>query len=189
MPVSLFLCLSWFTTWAGLLYDRRDDIGLDVWHSPERTHAKELALDSKQSSRLFDEAYALARSDRHTDAWRLISNWLDSRGHQTADFEWADSHTVSWEDVRYWKRLSHEHLERLLADNSTGLALRVVEHALPRAPTFRPKTSASTLRLAQVAATGGAPNVARILLSDFDVHFPNDPNIRPAHVLAERLGS
>lgn len=189
LAVSLFLCLSWFTTWAGLLYDRRDDVGLEVWYSPEQTRAKELALDLKKTSALFDEAYALARSDRHTEAWRLISGWLESRGYQAADFEWADGRMATWEDNRYWKRLNQEHLERLLAANTTGLALRVVEHALRRDASFRPDTSAATLWLAQVAATGGAPNVARMLLSDFDARFSSDPNVRAAHVLAERLGA
>lgn len=185
--VCLFLCLSWFSVWAGLLYDRRDDISLQVWHSPERTLARERSADLKRSTAILDDAYGLARVNRHLDAWIMISDWLKSRNHRSEDFEWAAERMVTWEDHRYWVRMNQEHLDHLLAANATSRALSAAERALRRDKSFRPLSASATLRLAQIAATGGAPGIARIVLSDFESRFPDGACAEPARMLAKRL--
>src|ERR1700730_12058525 len=53
MPVQIafgmFAVLSIFSTLGGALYERRHELGLDTWHSPERTAEKERQTDLKQS--------------------------------------------------------------------------------------------------------------------------------------------
>lgn len=186
---SLYLCLVWFAILALLLYERRDEVGLDVWHSPERTQAKADTEELKRSAATFDEAYALMRSGRHTEAWSLITQWLESRGHRPEHYRWACERVQGWEVRRFHIRLQQQFLERLLAGNDTGQALGVVESALRRDPAFRPSSSASTLRLAHIAASGGAPKVACRLLADFATCFPGDPLLKPAALLAARLES
>ncbi len=187
LAIGLFLSLSWFSVWAGLLYARRDDIGLQVWHSPEIALAREQSLEVNRSTAVLDEAYGLARVNRHPDAWSMISDWLKSCNHRSEAFQWAADRMASWDDSRYWVRINQEQLDHLLSINATSQALATLELALRRDSSFRPKSAGSTLRLAQIAATGGAPGIARIVLSDFGNRFPDDPCTEPARMLGKRL--
>jgi hypothetical protein len=55
-------------------------------------------------------------------------------------------------------------------------------------PSFRPKSAADTLGIAQLAVGGGGnPGVARALLSDFAARFAGDPRISMAEALAHQL--
>jgi hypothetical protein len=64
----------------------------------------------------------------------------------------------------------------------------VLTKRLSADPNFRPKSAADTLSLAQLAARGGgAPRIARILLSDYAARFPGDPRLNIAQTLAEHL--
>lgn len=187
LAICLFLCLSWFSVWAGLLYDRRDDIGLQVWYSPELTLAREQSLDMNRSTAVLDEAYGLARVGRHSDAWGMISDWLTSRNHRPEDYDWAGDRMANWDDKRYWVHLNQDHLDHLLSINATSQALAALERSLRRDTTFRPKSADSTLQLARIAATGGAPRIARVLLGDFDDRFPDAACAGEARMLARRL--
>jgi hypothetical protein len=70
----------------------------------------------------------------------------------------------------------------------TGEALDVVCSRLAADPSFRPKTAAATLQIAQLAARGGGvPKVARALTSDFADRFPGDPRTPTAVALARHL--
>jgi hypothetical protein len=55
---------------------------------------------------------------------------------------------------------------------------------------FRPKSAADTLSIARLAARGGgAPRIARALLSDFAARFAGDPRVAEANTLAHQLGA
>jgi len=40
LAITMFAILSIFSTLAGAVYERRHELGLDAWHSPERTEEK-----------------------------------------------------------------------------------------------------------------------------------------------------
>ncbi|HTB30082.1 MAG TPA: hypothetical protein VK715_14100, partial [Steroidobacteraceae bacterium] len=83
-----------------------------------------------------------------------------------------------------------DYLERLAVLKEYGRALDVLRQRLDLDPSFRPKSAATTLRLAELAAQGGGlPRIARALLADFETRFPGDPGVVAARALAERLGS
>ena len=184
----LFALLSLFSILGGALYERRHELDLETAVSPERTQARQQTQELHQSERLVAEAYGKARVGSHTEAWQRLQSWLTDRGHAPDDYRWLCARAVSWDDPRYITRLTEDHIERLLILKRTGEALDVVAQRLTHDPTFRPKTAAATLQLAQLgAAGGGKPRVARTLLSDFPARFPTDPQLPAATSLARRL--
>ena len=193
MPVQIafgmFALLSIFSTLGGALYERRHELGLDTWHSPERTAEKERQADLKQSEHVVTEAYGQLRVGSHVKAWDLLQSWLASRGHAAEDYRWVRDKVVPWPDARYADRLTQEYVDRLLTAKRDGEALDAVRERLRADKAFRPKSAAATLRIAQLAASGGgAAGVARVLLGDFGERFAGDPLVETAAALARHLG-
>jgi hypothetical protein len=136
------------------------------------------------------DAYGLMRADSHVKSWQVLADWLASRGHSPEDYRWLCERTVSWDDPRYVTRLTEEYVARLLTLKRTGEALDAVTRRLQLDPTFRPKSAADTLSVAQLAARGGgASRTARALLADFAARFPGDPRVPVAQGLAQHLGA
>jgi len=187
LSLLLFCGLSIFSLLAGFLYERRDEIGMEVVHSPEKTETRKLAEDMTAAAKLLDTAYGQMRSSQHVVAWKTLSDWLESRGHNLDDYGWLAGRIDTWGDPRYRNRIAEEYIERLMAANRNDLALEVAARALKRDSQFRPKSSQATLRLAHIAAGGGAPGTARALLEDFAKRFAGSPEIGAAEILAQRL--
>jgi hypothetical protein len=123
----------------------------------------------------------------HARSWRVLSEWLSSRGDQPHDYERLSAHIVNWEDRRVISRLTEARVARLLALRRSAEVLDVVARRLTVDPHFRPSSSADTLSLAQIAARGGAERVSRTLLSDFGDRFEGDPRVSVAEALKRRL--
>jgi len=187
--VGMFAVLSIFSSLGGALYERRHELGLETWHSPERTAEQERLADLRRSEHVVTEAYGQVRVGAHTKAWDLLQSWLAARGHAAEDYLWLRDSVVAWPDARYADRLTEEYVDRLLAAKRDGEALDAVRHRLRADRAFRPKSAAATLRIAQLAAGGGgAAGVARVLLSDFGERFAGHPLVETAAALARHLG-
>jgi hypothetical protein len=187
--IGMFAVLSVFSFLGGALYERRHELNLDTWVSPERSAALETQQTLRESDRLVHEAYGLMRAGAHIKSFRMLEEWLKSRGYTPEDYRWLCERTASWDDPRYLTRLTEEFVARLLVLKRAGEAVDVVSQRLNLDPTFRPKSAADTLSIAQLAARGGgAPRVARILLSDFAVRFAGDSQVATAQALMDHLG-
>ena len=185
----MFAILSIFSSLAGALYDRRHELGLDTWHSPERAAAKERAADLHQNVQLVTEAYGQVRVGAHAKAWAMLQEWLAARGQSSEDYRFLLDRVVTWSDSRYANRLAEEYVDKLLAAKRNGDALDAVRERLRVDPAFRPKSAAATLQIARLAAQGGgATGLARTLLSDFSQRFAGDPLVGPAAEFARHLG-
>jgi hypothetical protein len=189
LTIAMFAVLSVFSALGGALYERRDDLGLEAWHSPERKADRE-----RQEQRVTDQAavttaYGLLRVGAHVKAWETLQTWLTSRGHEPAEYRWLCDAVSSWPDSRYATRLTEEFVDRLLQSKRTGEALDAVARRLKADPAFRPKSAAATLQIAQLAVRGGGTlGVARVLLADFAVRFAGSPLVPAAATLARHLG-
>jgi hypothetical protein len=189
IAILMFCVLSIFSVLGGALYERRHELGLETWVSPEQTAERLRKQDLRQSENEVMDAYGQVRAGSHTRAWELLQSWLTARGNAPEDYVWLCGRVASWGDPRYLTRLTEDYVERLLALKRNGDALDVVARRLTDDPSFRPKTAAATLQIAQIAvAGGGAPQVARTLLADFAARFAGDPSIGAAAALARRLG-
>ena len=190
IAVCMFGVLSVFSVLGGAIFERREQLGIETWVSPEQDAEKQRKEDHAQSDKLVHEAYGLTRAGHHAKSWELLQRWLGEHGHAVDAYAWISESVASWDDARYLTRLSQEHVDRLLALKRTGEALSIVTKRLTTDPAFRPKTAASTLQIAQLAARGGgAPKVARALTGDFAARFPGDPRIAVAAALAQHLQS
>lgn len=185
--IGLFAVLSVFSVLGGALYQRRDALGLEAWHSPERTAQRLRNQELRQSERAVDDAYGQIRVGAHTNAWQMLQTWLRSRGDAPEDYRWLCERVTTWSDPRYLTRLTQEYVDRLLVLKHYGEALEVVAHRLAVDQDFRPKSAATTLQIAQIAAAGGGARVARTLLADFAVRFAGDRSVESANVLARQL--
>jgi hypothetical protein len=184
----MFCILSVFSVLGGALYERRHELGLETWASPERSQALREAQEVRQSEQEVTEAYGQMRVGAHTRAWQLLQSWLTARGHAPDDYRWLCSRVASWGDPRYTTRLIEDHVDRLLVLKRNGEALDVVAQRLAEDASFRPKSAAATLQIARLAVGGGAtPRVARTLLADFSTRFAGDPSVAAAEALARRL--
>jgi hypothetical protein len=189
VALGMFSTLTVFSVLGGALYERRHELGLEVWHSPERTAEKARVLEVKESERQVAEAYGLARVGEHINAWKMLQDWLSARGQTVEDYRWLVPRVSSWPDPRYADRLTQEYVARLLALRLTGEALDAVSQRLRVSPGFRPKTANATFQIAQLALRGGgASGVARALLQDFGTRFPDDPQAEAANALLRELG-
>jgi hypothetical protein len=186
--LDLFAVLSVFSFLAGCIYERRHELNLETWVSPEQTAALEAKAKWREHDKLVLDAYGLTRANSHIKAWQMLSDWLKSRGNTPEDFNWLCERTASWDDPRYVTRLTEEYVARLLVLKRTGEALNVVKARVNLDGAFRPKSAADTLTVAQLAARGGgSPKVARILLSDFAARFAGDPRVAVADALRTHL--
>jgi hypothetical protein len=187
--IGMFAVLSVFSFLGGALYERRHELNLETWVSPERTAALENQQTQRENDKVVHEAYGLMRADSHIKSFQMLEDWLKSHGNTPEDYRWLCERTLSWDDPRYVTRLSEELVARLLTLKRTGEALDVVTQRLDLDPKFRPKSAADTLAIAQLAARGGgAPRLARILLSDFAARFAGDPHVTTALALKDHLG-
>ena len=153
-------------------YERRHELNIETWVSPERTAALEEKQIQRESDKVVHDAYGLMRAGAHIQSFKMLEAWLCSRGNAPEDYRWLCERTASWDDPRYVTRLTEEQVARLLTLKRSGEALDVVTRRLERDPNFRPKSAADTLSIAQLAARGGgASRLARILLSDFADRF------------------
>jgi hypothetical protein len=188
IALGMFGILSIFSVLGGALFERRDQLGIHTWVSPEQEAEKQRKEDHAQSEKLVHEAYGLTRADRHVNAWELLQRWLAQHNYAVDAYAWICESVSSWDDPRYLTRLSQDHIERLLTLKRTGEALDVVSRRLAADSSFRPKSAAATLQIAQLAARGGGvPKVARTLTSDFAARFPGDPHTPTAIALARHL--
>lgn len=190
MALYMFCILSIFSVLGGALYERRHELGLETYASPERTEELRRHEDLRHSEKEVMDAYGQVRAGSHTDAWQRLQNWLTARGNAPEDYRWLCGRVATWSDPRYLTRLTQDHVERLLTLKRNGEALDVVAARLGMDPAFRPKTAAATLQLARIASGGGGSSrVARLLLADFSTRFAGDPSVPAAAALASHLGA
>ena len=133
------------------------------------------------------DAHGSMRCGNPARSWRVLSEWLKSRGDQPEDYGWLSARMPDWEDRRVIARLTEARVARLLILRRSTEVLDVVAQRLSVDPHFRPSSAADTLSLAQIAARGGAPRISRTLLSDFGTRFAGDPRVSVSEALKRRL--
>lgn len=132
------------------------------------------------------DAHGSMRCGNPARSWRVLSEWLRTRGDQPEDYGWLFTRMFNW-DGRVISRLTQARVTRLLALRRSTELLDVVAQRLRVDPHFRPSSAADTLSLAQIAARGGAQRISRILLSDFSTRFAGDPRVSVSEALKRRL--
>ena len=76
IAIGMFAVLSVFSFLGGALYERRHELNLDTWVSPERTAALEANKTSASTTSIVLEAYGLMRASSHIKCWQMLEDWL-----------------------------------------------------------------------------------------------------------------
>jgi hypothetical protein len=189
IAIGMFAVLSIFSFLGGTLFERRHELGLDTWASPEQTQELRRQEGRKQDDLIVMQAYGLMRASSHVKCWQTLNDWLTSRGNAPEDYRWLCERVASWDDPRYVTRLTQDRIERLLYMKRTGEALDALAQRFNLDAAFRPKSAADTLNLARLAVHGGKRGLGRALVADFAARFTGDPLISPANALARQLGA
>ncbi len=153
--IGMFAVLSVFSFLGGALYERRHELNLETWVSPERTAALQEKQTQRENDRHVHEAYGLMRAGSHVKSFQMLEDWLKSRGNAPEDYRWLCERTLSWDDPRYVTRLTEE-LRRTPSDAEAH------RRSIGRGgPTIEPGSDLSAqvgggyLAIAQLAARGG----------------------------------
>jgi len=186
--ILLFVVLSLFSVLGGILYERRHELGLDPWQSPEREEERQARDRAKEFDRETDEIHVHYRSGYDDAAESTLQSLLEKHGHAVDAYLEFYKRIARWDRPRLANSLAREMLPTLLETRHPSDALRIVRDRLKASPEFRPHSSEDTLRLVQLARSGGDAPTARLLLVDFHRYFPQDAAaIQHASQLAKEL--
>jgi hypothetical protein len=186
--IAMFGLLSVFSVLGGAVYERRDQLGIIAWQSPEKDEELQRKEDHKRDEAIVTEAYGLLRANAHVKSWEKLQNWLKTQDFSLEAYEWLLQRVSEWNDPRYTTRLSEDLIERLVARGKAGDALKFLGKKLLTDAGFRPKSASDTLALAQYAARGGGSRrTALLILSNFAERFPADPRAPVAAELSRQL--
>ena len=191
LAVSIALLLyGWLAVFAmvgGVLFEQRDELGLEARYAPERREAREDSERDRERSRFMDQVFGEWRGGAVNNAWRTIEQHLSKSENPMAELDWLLARTTGWPDQRLASRLAMEMVPRLLEARRFGDLLELTQSRIKADARFRPLTSAQLIKLVELARDAGDRPTARALLDDFERHFPNDPARGSVVRLVEQL--
>lgn len=155
----------------------------------ERRQHERRKDERRRDEAILRDAQASLRCGNPNRSLRVMAEWLHERGDLAEDYAWLCSRIASWDDARLINQLAQERVARLLTLKRADEALELMVQRLSTDRAFRPKTSADTLKIAQLAAQSRHARIALALLSDFAARFKGDPRIPVAYALKQHLSA
>jgi hypothetical protein len=183
----MYFWLACFSLAGGVLYEHRDELGLEPTHTPEREEEKREREHQHEIDHVVDRIFAEWRGGSFRNAWTQVEKHIqeskDPNGAMLELYERA----ATWSDLRLAHRLAQDLLPKLLLARRNGEALDVIRACLRQDPQFRPMRAVDTLRLAELARDAGDRPTARALLREFASRYPLDSSVGAAENLARQL--
>ncbi len=177
LAVVQFAVLSLSLLLGGVVYDRRDELGVDAWNTPEREHAKAAAEDDRQREKVIHEMYGLLRANKPQECWDCAAAWLGGRADTRADLRWLRDRIAGWEDRRVADRVTRELVSQHLRCGDNAAAVEVVQAWIGSGGTYRPAQARDLGRLVGLARMSGRPELADRLLDECSEEFATSPEI------------
>ena len=193
LPESLRIALvmyAWLASFAmigGVLYVRRQELGFEPAHSPEREAEKADRERQRELDHLIDRIFAEWRGGAYGNAWRTIERHLQNSPRPSEELRALFDRAAQWPDGRLAYRLAQELLPHLLAGRRTGDALNIARSQLRLDARFRPLASGDTIKLVELARDAGDRQTARMLLAGFNDRYEDEVAQRIAAQLAQQL--
>lgn len=119
-------------------------------------------------------------------AWQTIERELAVHDYAFEFYDWLLERLGKLDNPRLASRLAQDYITRALARDNARVT-RLVQCCLAADPSFRPRSGAETLRVAELACLAGDRSTAQTLLIGFAEHFPGDIALAQAAAMAERL--
>jgi hypothetical protein len=171
--MGVFACLSVFALIGGSLYEHRTALGHEAIDSPERREARMQYQIDRQRDRFLDRVHGQARGGNLPGAWETIEQELAHQDYAFEYYDWLLDRLSKREDARLGLRLAQDYIARALGRDNARATL-IAQRWLKLDPTFRPRTAAQCLRVAELLRLSGERAGAQQLLCDFSDHFPGD---------------
>ncbi len=187
IALLMLLWLMVFSLLGGVIHARRFELGFDPEHSPERSRLRDQRDRDRERDRFIDQVFAEYRSGSSRNAWDTIHARAERGPDRVAEYAWIHERVASWSGPRLANRVAQELLPLLLSAGRNGEALRLVENRLQHDPQFHPLSGDDSIRIARLARDGGNRPLARTMVRDFDLRYPDHPSRDTAAMLAEQL--
>ena len=186
IPAAQFAWLSVFSLIGGSLYEQRTALGHEAIDTPERRAARAQQRLDRERARFIDTIYGEARGGNLAAAWQTIERELAIHDYAFEFYDWLLERLGKLDSPRLASRLAQDYITRALARDNARVT-RLVQCCLAADPSFRPRSGAETLRVAELARLAGDRSTAQTLLIGFAEHFPGDIALAQAATMAERL--
>jgi len=174
VAATVYGWLAMFCVLAAVLYERRTELGLETWFSPEQAHARATARSDRARDRVVDEFYSHWRSGSYANAWTAVERHIAAAGNPADEYLWIHERAGRWPDGRFAARIARELIPLLIQQRRNSDALAVTRARLAADRTFRPTSGAELVRLVHIARDIADHATARTLLVDFERYFPGD---------------
>jgi hypothetical protein len=181
-----FAWLSLFALIGGALYEKRHALGYEPIDSPERRAQRAQRAVEHERARFLDRVYGEARGGNLAAAWDSIERELAARDHAFEFYDWLLERLSRLPSAPLAARLAQDYISRALGHDNARVTV-VARRCVSADAHFHPRSSAETLRVAELARLAGDRSTARALLAHFDCHFPGDTAAAQAAIMAEQL--
>jgi hypothetical protein len=171
----MLLWLAQFSVLGGAIFERRDELGYDPEHSPEREAERADSERDRVRNQFIGLVFAEYRSGAFINAWNSIHHYARQQSKPLDQYLWIYERVAHWPNARLANRVAQEMVPLLLAAQRNSEALSIAKSRLQTDGEFRPLFAADLIRLVHLARDGGDKPLAKSLLKDFDRWFPNDP--------------
>jgi hypothetical protein len=164
-----FALLAIFNVIGGALYERRDELDLDVVHSPEIDAEKEAHERAHKLARVLDEIYAGVRVRKYAAIPPALDAWFSDveREELRQDASQIVTAVQSWNDVKALQQIANSLIGRLHDARLAGEALDVLESAQAQVAALQLDTPERAVQLAELAIAAGRRGLARRLLAAY----------------------
>lgn len=184
--VFSFAWLSLYALIGGGIYEAREELGHEAIDTPERRAERVARELERERAAFLDQVYGQARGGNLAGAWKTIERELAAQHYAPEFYDWLLQRLEALPSDRLANRLAQDDITRALSHDN-GRVLRVMQRRLRGDASFRPRTGAETLRVAELAGLAGDRRNALVLLQDFGQQFPADAGLAQALQLQQSL--
>jgi len=163
LAIVQFVVLANFNAIGAALYERREQLDLDVLRSPERAQQRLEAERTRARARMVDDIYALIRVRKYAGVAATLTAWFDATSRDELRVDAAEilQRAMSWNDLRAFSIIAPLCIVRLHDARLTGEALDAWEDALDHDPAFQLTPADKAGALAELSSLAGRRALAR----------------------------
>lgn len=168
LAIMQFAVLGIFNAIGAALYERRNELDLDVLRSPERMQEREHDERVRARARVLDDIYAHIRAKKYAQLAPALNQWFAeaSREQLREDALEMMRAAQTWNDARATAAMADALILRLYDARLIAEALEAWELTLNANPSYRLMPEEKAAALAELAGLAGKRGLARRIASE-----------------------
>lgn len=170
--------LSLATALGGLLFERRDAVGLVTRDVTTLAGTESQRKAEAEREQVLHDAYGILRGGNGPGAWQVIETWLHGCANREEGLQWLLTRTAAWPDRRIGDRIVRDLVSLQLRAAQGAKALDVAERWLNDGGQFRAASARELAKLVGIARMGDRVALAERLLDASGPAFASDPEIQ-----------